>query len=138
MLGRKNDTKDVKVILGEECVSQHKLVVMDMRIKRSTKKKAKGMRGRLKTWRLRSATEKEEFKCEVKKIVVHGESAQERWHSLEHSLKNAAEKVCGRLKGGKKHGGGANRLRKLLRGKKMGTRNRGKTGVKRIWRHIRC
>ena len=29
-----------------------------MRIKRSTKKKAKGTRGRLKTWRLRSATEK--------------------------------------------------------------------------------
>ena len=54
----------------EECVSQHKLVVMDMRIKRNTKKKAKGMRGRLKTWRLRSATEREEFKGEVEKIVV--------------------------------------------------------------------
>ena len=83
MLTRKNDMKDVKVIPGEECVSQHKLVVMDMRIKRSTKK-AKGMRGRLKTWRLRSATEKEEFKCEVEKIVVHGESAHERWSSWEH------------------------------------------------------
>ena len=56
MLARKNDMKDVKVIPGEECVSQHKLVVMDMRIKRNTKKKAKGTRGRLKTWRLRSAT----------------------------------------------------------------------------------
>ena len=51
---------------------------MDMRIKRSTKKKAKSMRGRLKTWRLRSATERKEFKCEMEKIVVHGESAQER------------------------------------------------------------
>ena len=49
VLARKNNMKDVKVIPGEECVSQHKLVVMDMRIKRSTKKKAKGMRGRLKT-----------------------------------------------------------------------------------------
>ena len=51
---------------------------------------------------LRSATEKEEFKCEVEKIVVYGESAQERWNSLEHGLKNAAEKACGRSKGGKK------------------------------------
>ena len=34
--------------------------------------------------------------------MVHGESAQERWSSLEHDLKNAAEKVCGRSKGGKK------------------------------------
>ena len=58
VLARKNDMKDVKVIPGEECVSQHKLVVMDMRIKRSTKKKAKGTRVRLKTWRLRSATER--------------------------------------------------------------------------------
>ena len=41
VLTRKNDMKDVKVIPGEECVSQHKLVVMDMMIKRSTEKKAK-------------------------------------------------------------------------------------------------
>ena len=73
-----------------------------MRIIRSTKKKAKGTRSRLKTWRLRSATEREEFKCEVEKIVVHGESTQERCF-LEHGLKNAAEKVCERSKGGKKH-----------------------------------
>ena len=49
VLARKNDmkdVKDVKMIPGEECVSQHKLVVMDMRIKRSTKKTAKGTRGR--------------------------------------------------------------------------------------------
>ena len=44
MLARKSDVKDVKVIPGEECVSQHELVVMDMSVKRSTKKKAKGMR----------------------------------------------------------------------------------------------
>ena len=45
VLTRKKDMKDVKVIPGEECVLQHKQVVIDMRIKRSTKKKAKGMRG---------------------------------------------------------------------------------------------
>ena len=103
VLARKNDMKDVKVIPGEECVSHHKLVVMDMSIKRSKKKKAKGTSGRLKTWRLKSATEREEFKCEVEKIVVHGECAQKRWNSLEHSLKNVAEKICGQSKGGKKH-----------------------------------
>ena len=115
-------------------------MMMHMRIKRSTKKKAKGTRGRLKTWRLRSATEKEEFKCEVEKIVVHGESAQERWNSLKHGLKNAAEKVCGWSKGGKKREETWwwNRLQKLLRGKKRGIRNGGKTGVKRILRRIRC
>ena len=49
VLTRKNSMKEVKVIPGEACVPQHKLVVMDMRIKRSTKKKAKSTRGRLKT-----------------------------------------------------------------------------------------
>ena len=45
MLAGRNDVKDAKVILGEECVLQHKLVVMS--IKRSTKEKAKGTRDRL-------------------------------------------------------------------------------------------
>ena len=61
---------------------------------------------------------------------------------MEHGLKNAAEKVCGWSKGGKKHeemwwwNDGMNSLRKLLRGKKRVIRNGGKTGVKRIWRRI--
>ena len=70
------------MISGEECVLQHKLVVMDMSIKRS-KKKAKGMRGRLKTWKLGSEVRKKEFECKVGKIMVKGESAQERWNYLE-------------------------------------------------------
>ena len=44
VLARKNDmkdVKDVKVIPGEECVSQHKLVVMDIRIKRNTRRRQK-------------------------------------------------------------------------------------------------
>ena len=46
------DVTDVQVIPGEVCVSQHKLVVIDMSIKRSTEKKEKAMRGRLSTWKL--------------------------------------------------------------------------------------
>ena len=57
---------------------QHKLVVMDMSIKRSTEKKAKGMRGRLKTWKMRSACKREAFECEVGEIIVQGESIQGR------------------------------------------------------------
>ena len=97
VLARKKDMKDVKdvkdVIPGEECVSQHKLLVMDIRIKRSTNKKAKVTRGRLKTWRLRSATEREEFKCEVEKIVVHGESAHERAPMRDGVLSNTVSRM---------------------------------------------
>ena len=72
---------------------QHKLVVMNMSIK-STKKKVKGMRGRLKTRKLRSASGKEEFECEVRKIMIQCKSIQERWNSLEHGLKKATKRVC--------------------------------------------
>ena len=57
------------------------------------------MRGR---WKLRSAVWRQEFECEVGKIMVQDESIQERWNSLEHGLKKVAEKVCEQLKGGKK------------------------------------
>ena len=99
------------------------------------------MRGRLKTWRLGSATEREEFKCEVEKIVVHCESAQERWNSLEHCLKNAAEKVCGWSKWGKKceeTWRWNEQVVEVIKRKNEGIRNGGKTGVKRSWRHKRC
>ena len=60
------------------------------------------MRGRLKTWRLRSATEKEEFKCEVGKIVVHGESAQERCNSLEQQSQECSRESMWMVERGKK------------------------------------
>ena len=47
---------------------------------------------------------REEFDCEVGKIMVQGESTKERWNSLEQGLKKVAEKVCGRSKEGKKRG----------------------------------
>ena len=97
-LARKNDMKDGK-IPGEECVLQHKLVVMDVSIKRSTKKKAKGLRGRLKTWKLRSAAGREEFECEVGKIMVQGKTIQERWNSLEHGLKKWQRKYVSHGRG---------------------------------------
>ena len=70
--------------------------------------------------------------------MAHGESAEERWNSLEHDLKNAAEKVCGWSKGGKKCEETLwwmKRLWKLLRGKKRSIRNGGKMEAKRILRH---
>ena len=105
------------------------------------KEEGKGKRSRLKTWKLRSATGREEFDGEVGKIMVQGKSTQERWNSLEQGLKKVAEKVCGQSKGGRnvgKRGGGMKRLQKSLRRKKRCIRNGGKTEARRIWTHIRC
>ena len=73
--------------------------------------------------------------------MVRGDSDQEKWNSLEHSLKKVAEKVCGRSKGRKKREEmwwWNQQVVEVIKWKKRDIRNGGKTGVKRIWRHIRC
>ena len=60
---------------------------------------------------------------------------QERWNSLEHGLKNVAEKVCGRSKGGKKceeMWWWNEQVAKVIKRKKERYKKWGKTGVKRI------
>ena len=52
--------KDVKVIPGEEIVSQHCLLLMDMVFKKKVRRKVK-FRKKLKLWRLRVSEVKEEF-----------------------------------------------------------------------------
>ena len=61
--------KDVKVIPGEEIVSQYCLLLIDMVFKKKIRRKVK-FRKKLKLWRLRESEVKEEFaegvnnKCE--------------------------------------------------------------------------
>ena len=50
----RNSVRDVKVILGEEIVSQHCLLLMDMVFKKKVNKKVK-CRKKLKLWRLRES-----------------------------------------------------------------------------------
>ena len=66
----RSSVKDVKVIPGEEIVSQHCLLLMDMAFKKKVRRKVK-FRKKLKLWRLRKSEVKEEFaegvnnKCDV-------------------------------------------------------------------------
>ncbi|XP_046843857.1 uncharacterized protein LOC124437940 [Xenia sp. Carnegie-2017] len=100
---RKN-VKDAKVIAGEECVTQHKLLVMDWRIRKVKRRKVEG-RGRLKLWKLRSNEGKQCFRDEIATLNVEGETAEERWTCLEKGVLKAAEKVCCRSKGGSRRTG---------------------------------
>ena len=56
----KSSVKDVRVIPGEEIVSQHCLLVMDMVLKKKVRRKVK-FRKKSKLWRLRESDVKEEF-----------------------------------------------------------------------------
>ena len=94
------DVKDVKVIPGEECIFQHKLLVMDLGVRQSAKKYIRRTVGKLKTWKLRTEDNRKAFKKQVEKINIQGGSVNERWKSMEEGLRKAAETVCGRSKGG--------------------------------------
>ena len=64
----RSSVKDVKVILGEERLSQNYLLSMDMIFKKKVRRKVK-FRKKLKPWRFRESKKKkveEEFAEEVK------------------------------------------------------------------------
>ena len=59
---------DCKVIPGEECLTQHRLVRADFSIKDHRKKKWKGQR-RLKLWKLREDGVQELFEERIKQTL---------------------------------------------------------------------
>ena len=56
----RSSVKNVKVIPGEEIVSQHCLLLMDIVFKKKVRRKVT-FRKKLKLWRLRESEVKEEF-----------------------------------------------------------------------------
>ena len=90
----RSSVKDVKVISGEEIVSQLCLLLMDMVFKKNVMRKVK-FRKKLKLWRLRESDVKEEFaeginnKCD----------STEDWCGLKRKLLGVASEVCGYTKG---------------------------------------
>ena len=53
--------KNIKVIAGEECVLQHRLLVGDVVISSAPRKKKRMHLPRLKVWKLREPNVKQEF-----------------------------------------------------------------------------
>ena len=88
----------MKVIHGEEIVSQHCLLLMNIMFKKKVRRKVK-FRKKLKLWRLRESEVKEEFaeginnKCD----------GNEDWCGLKRKLLDVASEVCGYAKGKPKH-----------------------------------
>ena len=86
----RSSVKNVKVIPGEEIVSQHGLVLMNMVFKKKVRRKTK-FRKKLKLWRLRESEVKEEFvegvdnKCDGNKD----------WYGLKRKLLDVASEVFG-------------------------------------------
>ena len=94
----RSSVKDVKVIPGEEIVSQHCLLLMDMAFRKNVKRKVK-FRKKLKLWRLTESELKEEFADGVNNKC----DGNEDWYDLKSNLLDVASDVCGYTKGKPRH-----------------------------------
>ena len=93
--------RDVKVILGEECLTQHRLLVCIFKIAAVPRVKRK-LTPRLRTWKLPDPACAAEFeakfqeKCSSRQVVDSAtQSSEEIWDHLKSTLNSAAEEVCG-------------------------------------------
>jgi len=69
--------RNVKVIPNEECVRNHKLLIMDMRFN-TTKSRHKKLEPRVRLWKI-----KEEQTCEEHKSMVRDKVDEEEWKHLD-------------------------------------------------------
>ena len=90
---------NVKVILGEECASQHRLLVGDFRVSNPPQPKRRFV-PRIKVWKLRDPEKQAELSEVSKAKTLDSELSQtstvdERWTSLKDKLLQATKQVCG-------------------------------------------
>ena len=93
-------TKNIKVIAGEECVTQHRLLVCDLTLKFAPPRHRPYI-PKLRLWKLREQEHCTSFSSCVGNILDSSDpstSVEDLWTLLKSSLLDSAEKVCGRTK----------------------------------------
>ena len=97
--------KDMKVVPGESCVLQHRLLVCVLKVKTLVKRRRKVCVSRRKVWKLKEASVrqlfKEQFSARVPGSV--GKDVDDLWNGLKVSLLDTADEVCGSSKGSFRH-----------------------------------
>jgi len=97
--------RDVKVIPGEPCLTQHRLLVCVLSLTEVIPlRKKKVFISWCKIWKLRQPALRNLFQERVKARLVDGEGGDvnEHWIRLRDYLVEAAETVCGRTKGARR------------------------------------
>ena len=99
--------KDVKVIAGEECIQQHRLLVGVLDVKDRHRKCRKKPVSRCQVQRLKDVNVQSQFFNEKQSTLAERGvgSVEEVWKRFKNGLLETADKVCGRTKGRPKHRG---------------------------------
>jgi hypothetical protein len=108
MLVRKCDrpsVKDVKVIPGEPCVLQHRLMVAVVELQAHVKPKRQVFSSRCRVWKLKDAGSRSRFRelVEARAVGRCEGNVEGVWNGLKSCLLEVAEDVCGRSKGRPRH-----------------------------------
>ena len=93
---------DAKAIPGDECVYDHHLVVMDMQLRGSKKRKIQKPNPRIKLWKLKEDKTRQEYLMRLEKSSRGIESSlgvEEQWKTIEKVMTEEATAVCGVTKG---------------------------------------
>ena len=94
--------RNVKVITSEECVPKHKLLVMDMRLK-ATKRRRRKFKPRVRVWKFKEEKICEEFGCmvgdKVEEVKWKGLCVNEHWQKMKGIVMETAQDICGMTKG---------------------------------------
>ena len=96
----------MKVIPNEECMSKHKLLVMDMRFN-TTKWWYKTFEPRVRVWKLKEEQTCEEYKSMVRDMVEEEEwkhlDVNEHWHKMKKIMMETAQHIFRMSKGPCRH-----------------------------------
>jgi hypothetical protein len=97
--------KDMKVIPGEACLLQHKLLVCVLKLKASANRRKNVFVSRRRVWQLKEPGSKQVFKdmIAVKAADRSEGNVDHLWNGLKSSLLDATDTVCGRTKGVARH-----------------------------------
>ena len=97
--------KNVKVINGEECIPQHKLIVIDFDVQFGSHRNSI-QREKIKYWKLRDINYRNRFEAELergKEIIGRTEGVEEKWRMMRDTWMGAAKEVCGVAKSNRVH-----------------------------------
>ena len=89
--------KDCKVIPGEECLTQHRLLCCDL-LTKNVRLKTHKREKRIKQWKLKNDQRRREFEERLREKIEENEG----WTEFSDKMMEAAREVCGESKG-KKH-----------------------------------
>jgi hypothetical protein len=94
---------DVKAVVGESCMAQHRLMVCEWGMYERAEEKSAPFVSKCKVWKLRDLRVRAQFadvmsqKFEMRSGVEDG--VEEEWQDLKRCLLEGADEVCGRTRG---------------------------------------